>query len=274
MHLPLHTMSSDFRTTPERRRPAGSPLRNGRAGSSLPMAAESLCESAGVRSNDHAIDVAAGFGDAALAAARRFADVTAVADSPPALDRLSRRAEAESLFVLTRVADAGALPFPAGHFDVALRAFGANGAARARTEAAEIVRVVRRGGRIALAHWTPDGFTAGLRDVLARFGLAASGGAADPWGTRAGLKALFGEHARAMRIARRTHLHRHRSADHWIAAQQCENGILHAVFEPLGPGHRRMLHAALVELLSRFDRGGGEALLVPADYLEVVMRRT
>ncbi len=270
------TRSTRFDVHPLRVRETATwaPRRPARGGLSLPLAAEALCEAADVRSSDHVLDVATAAGDAALAAARRFADVTAAAAGLEALEHTGRRAESEGLFVLTRLAEPDSLPFTAASFDVALSTFGVALAAQPSRAAAELVRVVRPGGRIGLAAWTPDGFTGELQRLLDGVHPRLPG-LADPgaWGTRDGLVGLFGEHARSMRIERRTAVHRHRSAEHWIAHRRRECGQLRAAFASSSRHRRQALRAALVELLSKWDRGGGPGLAVPADYLQIVMRR-
>src|SRR5262245_19664529 len=113
----------------------------GRIGVLLQIVGESLCEAVDLRATDKVIDVAAGNGNASLAAARRFADVTSTDYVPELLAQGLRRADAEGLSMVTQVADAENLPFPDGSFDVALSTYGAMFAPHQERTAAELIRV-------------------------------------------------------------------------------------------------------------------------------------
>ena len=246
----------------------------GRIGVRLQLVGESLCEAVDVRSSDNVLDVAAGTGNASLAAARRFADVTSVDYVPELLDQGLRRAEADGLTLLTRVADAENLPFAEAEFDVALSTFGVMFAPNPARAASEMLRVVRPGGRIGLANWTPDGFVGELFRVVGRF-VPPPAGLASPaaWGTETRLVELFGPQARNLRTERKSYVFRYLSADHWVEEFRRYYGPVLRAFEALDESGRAALHDALLELLRKHDRGGQRALVVPADYLEVVIER-
>jgi ubiquinone/menaquinone biosynthesis C-methylase UbiE len=220
------------------------------------------------------LDVAAGNGNASLAAARRFADVTSTDYVPELLEQGLRRAEAEGLSLLTRVADAEDLPFADGEFDVVLSTFGVMFAPDQERAAGELLRVVRRGGRIGLANWTPDGFVGELFRVIGRF-VPPPAGLVSPaaWGTETRLVELFGPYASELRAVRKQFVFRYLSAEHWVEDFRRFYGPVHLAFEALDEWGRRELHEALLDLLERGNRGGRDALVVPADYLEVVIRR-
>src|SRR5262245_58213292 len=141
----------------------------GRIGVLLQIVGETLCEAVDLRSGDKVIDVAAGNGNASLAAARRFADVISTDYVPDLLEQGRRRAEADGLTIQIKVADAENLPFADGLFDVALSTYGVMFAPDQERAAAELLRVVKPGGRIGLANWTPDGFIGELFQVIGRF---------------------------------------------------------------------------------------------------------
>jgi ubiquinone/menaquinone biosynthesis C-methylase UbiE len=246
----------------------------GRIGVRLQIVGESLCEAVDLRSSDNVLDVAAGNGNASLAAARRFADVTSTDYVPELLEQGLRRAEADGLPMLTRVADAEDLPFADGEFDVALSTFGVMFAPDQKRAAAELLRTVKPGGRIGLANWTPDGFVGELFKVIGRF-VPPPAGVASPaaWGTETRLVELFGPHASDIRTERKQYVFRNPSAEHWIEYFRLYYGPVHRAFAALDAPGQSALHAALLGLLARFDRGGGDSLVVPADYLEVVIRR-
>lgn len=246
----------------------------GRIGVRLQIVGESLCEAVDLRSCDNVLDVAAGNGNASLAAARRFADVTSVDYVPELLEQGVRRAEADGLSILTRVADAENLPFEDGEFDVALSTYGVMFAPNQQRAASELLRVVKSGGRIGLANWTPDGFVGQLFRVVGRF-VPPPAGVASPtaWGTETRLVELFGPHASDIRTERKQYVFRNLSAAHWIELFRNYYGPVYKAFAALDATGQQALHQALLELLEKFNRGGSEALIVPSDYLEVVIRR-
>src|SRR3954451_21903130 len=139
-------------------------------GATLQIVGEQLNESADVRSGHSVLDVAAGSGNATLAAARRFADVTSTDYVPALLDRARRRAEAEGFANVTfEVADAEALPYKDGSYDVVLSTLGVMFAPDHVRTASELLRVCRAGGRIGLANWTPSGFLGDLLRLVAKY---------------------------------------------------------------------------------------------------------
>jgi ubiquinone/menaquinone biosynthesis C-methylase UbiE len=246
----------------------------GRIGMRLQIVGESLSEAVDLRSSDNVIDVAAGNGNASLAAARRYADVTSTDYVPELLEQGQRRAEAEGLRLITRVADAENLPFADGEFDVALSSFGVMFTPNPERAAAELLRVVRPGGRIGLANWTPEGFVGELFRVAGHF-IPPPPGLTSPlaWGTEPRIVELFGAHAADIRTERKRFVFRNLSAEHWIDEFRRYYGPVLKTFQALEPAGQREFHAALLELLRKRNRGGSEALIVPADYLEVVIRR-
>jgi ubiquinone/menaquinone biosynthesis C-methylase UbiE len=270
----VHNPEPDFKTIKSRQQATWATGDYGRIGIRLQIVGESLCEAVELRAGEKVLDVAAGNGNASLAAARRFADVTSTDYVPELLDQGTRRALAEGLPMLTRVADAEDLPFADGAFDVALSTYGVMFAPDQARTAAELVRVVRPGGRIGLANWTPDSFIGELFRVIGRF-VPPPPGLRPPsaWGTETRIVELFGPHASDIRTERRRFVFRGLSAEHWIDEFRRWYGPVQRAFAALDEAGQRDLHAALAELLERFNRGGRDTLLVPSDYLEVVIQR-
>ena len=179
----------------------------GRIGVQLQIVGELLCEAVDLRSSDRVLDVAAGNGNASLAAARRFANVTSTDYVAELLEQGSRRADADGLAMTFRTADAENLPFADAAFDVVLSTFGVMFAPNQKRAAAELLRVVKPGGRIGLANWTPDGFVGELFHVIGRVAPPPAGLASPAaWGTETRLVELFGPHARDLRTQRRPHV--------------------------------------------------------------------
>jgi SAM-dependent methyltransferase len=243
-------------------------------GTTLQIVGESLCEAVDLRAGEKVLDVAAGNGNATLAAARRFADVTSTDYVPALLERGRERAVAERLPVTFQVADAEALPFADAAFDVVLSTYGAMFTPDQARAAAEMVRVCRPGGRIGMANWTPDGFIGQLFRVIGRH-LPPPQGAPSPafWGTRAGLDALFGGDAAAIVAEERSFAFRYRSAAHMLEVFRGTYGPVLKAFEALKPDGQAALEADMLELMARFNRAGDAALVLPAAYLEVVVTR-
>jgi SAM-dependent methyltransferase len=241
-------------------------------GTTLQIVGESLAEAADVRAGERVLDVAAGNGNATLAAARRFADVVSIDYVPALLDKGRERARAEGLPVHFEVADAEALPFDAARFDVVLSTFGAMFASDHQRVAGEMLRVARAGGRIGLANWTPDGFIGRVFRVIGAH-VPPPRGLQSPalWGTESHLAALFGARADVIRCQRRHFNFRYRSAAHWIDVFRRFYGPIHKAFASLDPEGRQALEHDLTVLLDELNIAGVASLVVPAEYLEVVI---
>ena len=165
-------------------------------GTTLQIVGEELCEALDLRSGQKVLDVAAGNGNASLAAARRWCDVVATDYVPALLERARERAAAERLDIEFREADAEALPFPDGSFDVVVSTFGVMFTPDQERAAAEMVRVCKRGGKIGLANWTPEGFIGQLFKTIGKHVPPAA------WRQVAGALGHPGADRRAVRAAR------------------------------------------------------------------------
>ncbi|MBL8529299.1 MAG: class I SAM-dependent methyltransferase [Burkholderiales bacterium] len=241
-------------------------------GTTLQIVGEMLAEAVDVRAGEHVLDVAAGNGNATLAAARRFADVTSIDYVSALLDKGRRRAEAEGLNVRFEVADVEALPFDAASFDIVLSTFGVMFAPDQARAARELLRVVRPGGRIGMANWTPDGFIGRLFKIVGAH-VPPPAGLRSPalWGTEPHLVALFGPRARELSVERKLFPFRYRSAAHFVQVFRDFYGPTHKAFAALDAGGQAQLERDITALLSEFDIGGGRGLVVPSEYAEVVI---
>src|SRR5262245_18722510 len=165
-------------------------------GTTLQIVGETLCEAVDLRSNQRVLDVAAGNGNATLAAARRFAEVVSTDYVGALLERGRERAAADRLPVTFQEADAEALPFADGSFDVVLSTFGVMFTTNQQQAANELMRVCRPGGKIGMANWTPEGFIGRLFKIIGKY-VPPAPGVKSPalWGNKAHLDALFGAKA-------------------------------------------------------------------------------
>ncbi len=243
-------------------------------GTTLQITGEALCEALDLRSGERVLDVACGNGNAALAAARRFAKVTGVDYVPALLARAGVRAAADGLPLDLREGDAEALPFPDGAFDVVLSTFGVMFAPDQERSARELLRVCRHGGRIGLASWTPDGFIGQVFKVVASHVPPPAGLRGPPlWGTEERLAELFAGEAREIRAQRREFTFRYRSAAHWLEVFRTWYGPIHRAFLALLPERQDALAADLAALIKRFNVARDGTMVVPGTYLEAVIAR-
>ncbi len=246
----------------------------GTIGMRLQIVGELLAEAVDLRADERVLDVAAGNGNATLAAARRFARVTSTDYVPELLEKGAVRAGAEGLDIRFQVADAEALPFEDGSFDVALSTFGVMFTPEPAKAARELKRVVRGGGRIGLANWTPEGFIGDLFRVIADY-IPPPAGLQSPmlWGSEPRIVELFGPDATDIRCVRRFFNFRYRSAAHWIEVFRDFYGPTHKAYAALDPAHQARLTDDLTALLERRNVGGANSLVVPGEYLEIVITR-
>jgi ubiquinone/menaquinone biosynthesis C-methylase UbiE len=243
-------------------------------GTTLQIVGETLAEAADVRAGERVLDVAAGNGNATLAAARRFARVTSTDYVPALLDDGARRAAAERLDVTFEVADAEDLPFEDQTFDVVLSTFGAMFTPDHTRPAREMLRVTRPGGRIGLANWTPEGFIGRLFRTVGAY-LPPPSGVKSPalWGTEPHIVELFGAQAVEIRTERKHFNFRYRSPAHWLQVFRDYYGPVHKAFAALDSVRQKALETDIVRLLEELNVDGGRSLVVPGEYLEVVIVR-
>jgi SAM-dependent methyltransferase len=242
-------------------------------GTTLQIVGETLCEAVDVRAGERVLDVAAGNGNAALAAARRFARVTAIDYVPALLDRARARAEAEGTDLDLREADAEALPFADGSFDVIVSTFGVMFAPDQRRAASELLRVCRSGGRIGLACWTPDGFIGQVfRAVGAHVPPPAGVESPARWGTEARVRELLGDGAE-VRAERKGYAFRHRSPEHFLEVFRAWYGPIHRAFGALDERGQAALEADLLAVVRAANRSSDGTLVAPSTYLETVATR-
>ena len=243
-------------------------------GTTLQIVGEQLAEACDLRYDEQVLDVAAGNGNVTLAAARRGCRVTSTDYVGALLERGAARAAAEHLDVAFRQADVEALPFGDASFDAVVSTFGVMFAPDHAKSAAEMARVCRPGGRIGMANWTPEGFIGQLFKVLGRQ-LPPPAGAKPPslWGTEAHLQTLFAATAAKVDVTRRMFNFRYRSAAHFIDVFRTWYGPVHKAFASPPTDKAATLEHDLTALLDGANRAGPDSLVVPSEYLEVVITR-
>jgi ubiquinone/menaquinone biosynthesis C-methylase UbiE len=242
-------------------------------GTTLQIVGEMLCEAVDLRSNQRVLDVAAGNGNATLAAARRFAEVVSTDYVPALLERGRQRAQADRLPVTFQQADAEALPFPDASFDVVLSTFGVMFTPNQQQAASELIRVCRPGGKIGLASWTPESFIGELFKTMGKY-IPPAPGTKSPalWGSKAHLDTLFGAQA-TVAAQSRSFVFRYKSPRHWVEIFRTYYGPVAKAFEALDAEPREALQADIYALIDKFNRADDGTLVVPGEYLEAVVTK-
>lgn len=241
-------------------------------GTTLQIVGESLCETLDLHAGSTVLDVAAGNGNASLAAARRWCDVTSTDYVATLLDNALERANAERLHITFREADAEALPFVDSSFDVVLSTFGVMFTPDQERAASELIRVCKRGGKIGLANWTPEGFIGQLFKTLAQH-IPPAAGVKSPalWGTPARLSELFAGHY--ISIEKRLFQFRYKSAEHFLDVFKTYYGPTHRAFASLDSQKQAALQADILALLEGWNRCPSGTLIIPSEYLEVAISK-
>jgi SAM-dependent methyltransferase len=243
-------------------------------GTTLQIVGEELCEAIDLRAGQRVLDVAAGNGNVSLAAARRWCDVVATDYVPALLVRARERAEAERLPLTVQTADAEALPFADESFDVVVSTFGVMFTPDQERAASELMRVCRKGGRIGLANWTPDGFIGQLFKTIGRH-MPPPAGMRPPslWGQRDHLDHLFGVGAASIQARRKHFVFRYRSPEHCLEVFRTFYGPVLKTFAALQPEAQAALSKDILWLIAEFNRSSDSTMVVPSEYLEVVITR-
>jgi SAM-dependent methyltransferase len=244
-------------------------------GTTLQIVGESLCEAVDLAAGSRVLDVACGNGNATLAAARRFCRTIGLDYVPELLARGRERAAAERLAIEFIEGDAESLPFPAASFDAVLSTFGVMFAPHQARTADELLRVCAPGGRIGLASWTPEGFLGDFFRTVAEHVPPPPAGMPSPftWGSEKGIGSLFGSRVRVVASVRKDFNFRYQSGAHMIDVFRSYYGPTLQAFNSVDDKGKLALEAALAGLLAQHDRGGVGGLVVPAEYLEIVLEK-
>jgi ubiquinone/menaquinone biosynthesis C-methylase UbiE len=267
-----HAPAVDFSAIKTKQQSAWSSGDYAVVGTTLQIVGEELCEALDVRAGQKVLDVAAGNGNASLAAARRWCDVVATDYVPTLLMRARERAQAERLDIGFQTEDAEALSFADGSFDVVMSTFGVMFTPDQDRAASELIRVCRRGGKIGLANWTPESFIGQLFKTIGKH-LPPPAGARSPalWGTRARLVEMFEPHATSIKSAQRNFVFRYRSPEHFLEVFRNYYGPVLKAFAALQSPGQSALENDIKALINHFNRSGDGSVVVPSEYLEVIV---
>jgi ubiquinone/menaquinone biosynthesis C-methylase UbiE len=244
----------------------------GLIGMTLNIVGETLCEALDLRSGQTVLDVAAGNGNITLAAARRWCKVTSTDYVPDLLERGKTRAEADGLVIAFEKADAEDLPYVDNSFDAVVSTFGVMFTPNQDQAAAEMARVCKHGGKIGMANWTPAGFIGQLFKTLGKY-LPPPAGAKSPalWGTKARLDEMFGPVSSSISAEPRIFNFRYRSAEHFIDFFKTYYGPVLKAFGALDAAKQKSLHGDMIALIESLNTAKDGTMVVPGEYLEVVI---
>lgn len=268
-------MSVDYTGITDRQQQVWSLGDYGRIGSLLSVLGESLVRRLDVHAGERVLDVAGGNGNASLPAARRFADVLCTDYVPELLAEAERRAEADGVTLRTEVADAQDLPYDDGTFDVVLSTIGAMFAPDQEAVAREMARVCRRGGRIGMANWTPDGMVGDMFRAVGRHVPPPQGvRPAVSWGDAERVHELLGPFCGSIEIRREVCPFRFPSASACLDYFRTWYGPTVAAFAAVDDRGRVSLEAQLMAAFEAHDISTDTSLAMDVAYLEVAAVRS
>lgn len=246
----------------------------GRIGVTLQITGEQLCESMDLKAGESVLDIASGNGNATLAAARRFCNVVSTDYVESLLEQSKKRAEAEGLDIHYQFADAEALPFADHTFENVVSTFGVMFTPNQAQSASELLRVCKANGKIGLVNWTPEGFVGQVFKLIGKY-ITPPAGVKSPalWGTRAFIDAQFEPLASQITYRTRDFNFRYRSPQHWVDLFRSYYGPVHKAFAALDAERANNLESDLLQLIAQFNRDETGRMVVPSEYLEVVVQK-
>jgi len=243
-------------------------------GTTLQIVGEQLCEALDLRAGQKVLDVAAGNGNVSLAAAHRWCDVISTDYVPSLLERGRARASAEGLTIAFKQADAEALPFADDTFDAVVSTFGVMFTPNQNQAAAELLRVCKSGGKVGLANWTPGGFVGQMFKTIGKYTPPAAGVKSPAlWGTREHLVEMFGPAAISIETNPRNFYFRYRSPEHCLDVFKSYYGPMLKAFAALDEAKQNGLQHDLHALIARMNKANDGTMVVPSEYLEVVITK-
>jgi SAM-dependent methyltransferase len=272
--MPQFTPMPDYPAIKLKQNAAWSSGDYAKIGTTLQIVGESLAEALDLSPDSKVLDVAAGNGNATLAFARRWCEVTSTDYVEKLLDQGRSRAEAEALSVAYQVADAEQLPFEDETFDAVVSTFGVMFAPNQLKAASEMMRVCRSGGKIGMANWTPESFIGQLFKTLGKY-VAPPGGVNSPaaWGSRAWIEGVFSGKSKSLEINDCAFVFRYRSPKHFVDFFRHYYGPVHKAFTTLDPSGQDALEEDILALVERFNTANDGSMRVPSSYAEVIIAK-
>jgi ubiquinone/menaquinone biosynthesis C-methylase UbiE len=272
--MPAESPSIDYRVITERQQATWATGDFHEIARQVMTVSESLCAAVDPHACQSVLDVACGSGNAALAAARRYCEVTGVDYVPALVERAKTRANAEGLRIDFRIGDAQALPFADASFDIVVSVFGVMFAPDHEKAASELLRVCRPGGRIGLCSWMPTEFGGEFFAIHARY-VPPPPGIKSPvrWGTEGGLLELFGTATDSIKSERRTVFQYYRSVEHAIDVFRTYFGPTNRAFQIVDAAAQAALRKDVKDLFSRYNRAKDGTLVLEASYLQTIATR-
>jgi SAM-dependent methyltransferase len=268
------TITPDYSAIKVKQNAAWSSGDYAKVGTTLQIVGEEMAEKMDLRPGSSVLDVAAGNGNATLAFARRWCDVTSTDYVDTLLARSEARAVAENLPVRYQIADAEDLPFADNQFDAVVSTFGVMFAPNQKQAAAELARVCRSGGKIGLANWTPASFIGALFKVLGAK-VPPPAGVSSPalWGTREWIDETFAPRARAIDVTEKNFVFRYHSPEHFVDIFRSYYGPVHKAFLALDEQGKADLERAIISLIAEHNTAKDGSMRVPAAYAEIVLTK-
>jgi len=236
--------------------------------------AERFFRRLGVTPGTRLLDVGCGAGQLALIAARAGAQVTGCDISTNWLEKARARAAVEGLEITFEEGDAESLPYDDAQFDAVISLIGAMFAPRPDLVAAELTRVCRPGGMIAMANWTPGGFIGQMFKTISKH--IAPSGMPSPvlWGDEATVRDRLREGIADLKCTLRFyHFDYPFSPDAVVEFYRANYGPVSRAFASLDANGQEKLKGELVGLWSTHNNAVGDATKVDAEYLEVIATR-
>ncbi|KIC46105.1 SAM-dependent methlyltransferase [Ruegeria sp. ANG-S4] len=245
-----------------------------KVGVTLQITGEELAEAMDIMPSAKVLDVAAGNGNATLAFARRFCDVTSTDYVEALLHASSQRAKAEGLFVNYKVADAEKLPFAEQSFDAVVSTFGVMFTPNQKQSAAELQRVVKSGGKIGMANWTPESFIGQLFKTIGKH-VPPPAGVNSPavWGNRDWVQDTFGDNCDVVSFRHKNFMFRYRSAEHFLEYFRTFYGPMQKAFQALDGAGQAALRDDIMALIAKFDISTNASLCISSEYAEIIVER-
>lgn len=268
------TSTPDFIAIKTKQNAAWSSGDYAKIGVTLQITGEELAEAVNPAPGSSVLDVAAGNGNATLAFARRWCDVTSTDYVEALLDAGRKRAEAERLEVAFRTADAEDLPFRDGSFDSVVSTFGVMFTPNQQKSAAEMIRACRSGGKIGMANWTPESFIGGLFKTLGKR-VPPPVGVSSPalWGTRSWIEEQFSADAQDITMKLKNFNFRYRSPEHFIEFFRVFYGPVRKAFVALDKGEQIALYNDIHKTVERFNVATDGTMIAPSEYAEIVVTK-